>query len=297
MKLRSNFVTKIYTKPTDHNQLLAYDSFHPPAVKKSIPISQFTRVCCITNEPSLQENDLTKMRSKLRGRGYPTDILDDSVATAKMRPGAGTHSLKKDGKKQNTQRITFVGQYHSQSEHFRQILCKHWYLLRDAYPTVTDFNQMPMMSFRKVSRLAPNNRTTGSARSACTKKRPVHVKRSGAAGVPAAPLDCQGKVFLLQKGCTLGKKLVHAEVAPSPRQNTFMGPPRDGMFQCRGCFQCKFVFTGDTFERMVAHKTYKIRGPFSCDTSFVVYMLVCLCNLIYVGETIQTIRDRFSQHC
>ncbi|CAJ0933278.1 unnamed protein product [Ranitomeya imitator] len=34
----------LYIKTTDRNSLLQFTSFHPPAVKKSIPISQFQRV-------------------------------------------------------------------------------------------------------------------------------------------------------------------------------------------------------------------------------------------------------------
>ncbi|OCT72394.1 hypothetical protein XELAEV_18035373mg [Xenopus laevis] len=68
------------------------------------------------------------------------------------------------------------------------------------------------------------------------------------------------------------------------------------MFRCRGCAQCRFVLTGATFINPTTNREYIIRGHYSCDTSFAVYMLVCPCNLVCVGETTQKVRDRFSQH-
>ncbi|OCT60831.1 hypothetical protein XELAEV_18046853mg [Xenopus laevis] len=106
----------------------------------------------------------------------------------------------------------------------------------------------------------------------------------------------QKPMMLFIKGCNIGKKVTQAEITPSPRQYTFMGPPKEGMFRCRGCAQCRFVFTGANFVNPTTNREYKIRGHYSCDTSFAVYMLVCPCNLVYVGETTQKVRDRFSQH-
>ncbi|OCT92820.1 hypothetical protein XELAEV_18015885mg [Xenopus laevis] len=181
------------------------------------------------------------MRNKLAHRGYLSETLDTKVMKAKRNAGKARQRVDNRDKC-----LTFVGQYHSRSEGFRQILCRHWHLLKDAYPTVIEFKQPPMMPFKK--------------------------------------------------GSTIGRRLVRTDMRPQPRHYTFLGPPRDGMFCCKGCAQCRFVLTGDTFCSPVTNRSYNIRGHHSCDTSYVVYMLACPCNLIYIGETIQKIRDRFSQY-
>ncbi|OCT68438.1 hypothetical protein XELAEV_18039739mg [Xenopus laevis] len=71
---------------------------------------------------------------------------------------------------------------------------------------------------------------------------------------------------------------------------------KEGMFRCRGCAQCCFVLTGATFTNPTTNREYKIRGHYSCHTSFAVYMLVCPCNLVFVGEITQKVRNIFSQH-
>ncbi|OCT84377.1 hypothetical protein XELAEV_18022530mg [Xenopus laevis] len=146
----------------DRNQLLSYRSFHPAAVKKSIPTSQFTRVHRITNEPAQLEQDLDKMRGKLSDRGYPQEILDSSLTKAREDVRRTTNRNKTGDR----QRLVFVGQYNH----------KHWHLLSNAYPTISEFEQKPMMLFKK--------------------------------------------------GCIISTKVTQAEKTPSPRQYTFMGPPK-----------------------------------------------------------------------
>ncbi|OCT75752.1 hypothetical protein XELAEV_18030940mg [Xenopus laevis] len=206
IRSQDRFMTRMFSKPTDRNQLLTFDSFHPPAVKKSIPISQFTRVCRITNDPTWVDHDLTTMRNKLVHRGYPPDRLDSTMDKVKIDSGRVRQKVDNRDK-----RLTFVGQYHSRSEKFRQILCKHWHLLKDAYPTVTEFKKPPMMS--------------------------------------------------VKKGSTIGKRLVRTDMRPPQRQYTFLGPPREGMFRCKGCAQCRFVLTGDSFCSMVTNRTSQQQVP------------------------------------
>ncbi|OCT96078.1 hypothetical protein XELAEV_18013760mg [Xenopus laevis] len=203
-RTQTGFKTRIYTKPTDRNQLLLYDSHHPIGVKKSIPISQFSR----------------KVQCRESGQKIHT--------------------------KKNKQRVAFVSQYNAYSNDCKSILYKHWHLLREAYPTIKEFQQIPMMSFRR--------------------------------------------------GTTIGNKVVSADIRLPPMKETFLGPKRQGMFKCKGCAQCKYVLVGSEFSDTENKKNYKIRGFHTCDTNFVVYMLVCPCGLIYVGETTQKVRDRFSQH-
>ncbi|OCT76571.1 hypothetical protein XELAEV_18031774mg, partial [Xenopus laevis] len=112
---------------------------------------------------------------------------------------------------------SYVSQYNSASPKFKSILDKHWHLLREAYPSILEFQQGPMMSYQ-------------------------------------------------------------------------------GMYRCKGCAQCRYVLVGPEFDHPHSDQKYQIRGYNTCDTNFAVYMLVCPCGLVYVGETTQKVKDRFSQH-
>uniref|UniRef100_A0A803K106 Reverse transcriptase domain-containing protein n=1 Tax=Xenopus tropicalis TaxID=8364 RepID=A0A803K106_XENTR len=138
------FHTRIYTKPTDRNQLLRYDSFHPSSVKKSVPISQFTRVCRIANDEDTVNDDLNKMEKKLGDRGYPKKVLQEGLS--KVSNYSGPNKMKKN---RMGQRVTFVSQYHTYSHQIQTVLNRHWHLLRESYPSISTFQQPPMMSFRR----------------------------------------------------------------------------------------------------------------------------------------------------
>ncbi|CAJ0951361.1 unnamed protein product [Ranitomeya imitator] len=80
-----NLSTDLYSKPTDHNSLLHYSSFHPKNMIKSIPKSQLNRVSKIVSDPATKDLRTTEMRSKFRERGYPPRILDTTQANSTTR--------------------------------------------------------------------------------------------------------------------------------------------------------------------------------------------------------------------
>ncbi|CAJ0924288.1 unnamed protein product, partial [Ranitomeya imitator] len=72
-----HLTTDLHTKPTDRNSVLHFDSFHPPAVKRCIPKSQFQRVRRIVSDQDKCEQRLQDMTTKFHQRGYPKHILEE----------------------------------------------------------------------------------------------------------------------------------------------------------------------------------------------------------------------------
>ena len=67
--------SSLYTKPTDRNTLLHAESFHPMSLKKSLPVSQLTRLKRICDVPEQYEKSKEDMLSKFRERNYQEDWL------------------------------------------------------------------------------------------------------------------------------------------------------------------------------------------------------------------------------
>ncbi|CAJ0965043.1 unnamed protein product [Ranitomeya imitator] len=99
--INGNLTIDLYSKPTDRNSLLHFDSFHPLNMKKSIPKSQLNRVTRIVSDPDLKDHRLSEMKSKFCERGYPPRILESS-----------TTDLTRRDKIPATSRIPFVHQCH-----------------------------------------------------------------------------------------------------------------------------------------------------------------------------------------
>ncbi|OCT55666.1 hypothetical protein XELAEV_18000201mg [Xenopus laevis] len=100
-----------------------------------------------------------------------------------------------------------------------------------------------------------------------------------------------------KKGTTIGSKVSRSLVQKGDTQsNTFLGARNTGMYQCLNCIQCKYVIKGKTFVHPSTGETIQIRGYHICLSQYVVYAIVCPCGKIYVGETVQKVKSRISQH-
>src|SRR3989442_1145811 len=70
--------TSIFQKPMNKHEFVHYDSNHPRHLLKSLPYSCGLRVLRTCSEPETQQNELGKLMSKFRKRGYLFDILNNT---------------------------------------------------------------------------------------------------------------------------------------------------------------------------------------------------------------------------
>ncbi|CAJ0927188.1 unnamed protein product [Ranitomeya imitator] len=222
--------TDLYTKPTDRNSLLHFQSLHPTATKKSIPRSQFKRVQRIVTDP-----DLLKTRTDEMERGYPPDLLTEAI------------NPRTTARPPSNKRIPFVHTYHPYVHILHHSIRRHWSLLRTAHPHIPEFQEHFLPCY----------------------KRPSNIRDS----------------------------LVKADLGTNiDKTQRFLNQPRYGTFPCLHCNQCNSVIKGESFHHPHSGKRYKIKGYFTCDSSFVIYAIKCPCGLLYIGETTQPIRSRISKH-
>ncbi|XP_075697305.1 uncharacterized protein LOC142742645 [Rhinoderma darwinii] len=239
-----HLVVDLYTKPTDRNGLLHFQSNHPYKTKTSLPKSQYKRISRIVTDETTRHTRLQEMTDKFKDRGYPSRILQQELHNTIQEDH--TPCTTRNDTKLN--RIPFVHTYHPLVPKFQQIIRKHWHHLSTAYPTILEFKSPAMMCLKRP----PNFRD----------------------------------------------RLVRADIGSNtklPRQ-TFLRPRHNGTFPCLHCSCCSNVIKGDRFQHPHTNKSFPIKGFYTCDTNFVVYLVKCPCGLIYVGETTQHIRDRITSH-
>ncbi|KAE8625392.1 hypothetical protein XENTR_v10006256 [Xenopus tropicalis] len=53
---------------------------------------------------------------------------------------------------------------------------------------------------------------------------------------------------------------------------------------------------GRVFQYPTTGEKFKLRGHFTCLSQYMVYAIICPCKKIYVGETVQKVKSRISQH-
>ncbi|OCT87604.1 hypothetical protein XELAEV_18021301mg, partial [Xenopus laevis] len=98
-------------------------------------------------------------------------------------------------------------------------------------------------------------------------------------------------------GKTIGSVLSRTKTSKEDTgTNKFLGTRNTGMYQCLNCVQCKHVIRGKNFVHPDTGETIQIRSYHTCLSQYVVYVIVCQCNKLYVGETVQKVKSRISQH-
>ncbi|CAJ0966383.1 unnamed protein product [Ranitomeya imitator] len=80
--VHGSLTTDIYTKPTDRNNLLLYNSCHPKSTRNSLPQSQFKRVSRIVSNPTVRQSRLHEMSKKFEDREYPCTLLNTEMIKA-----------------------------------------------------------------------------------------------------------------------------------------------------------------------------------------------------------------------
>ncbi|XP_077134833.1 uncharacterized protein LOC143788815 [Ranitomeya variabilis] len=135
--------TDIYTKPTDCNSLLLYNSCHPKSIKNSLPRSQFKRVTRIVSDPPTRETRIWEMTQKFEARNYPSNLLQMESARATSDPDNGAVSVQKNP------RLPFVHNHHPTMHKIHNLIRGHWPLLIKAYPNISIFRDPPLMCTRR----------------------------------------------------------------------------------------------------------------------------------------------------
>lgn len=95
----------------------------------------------------------------------------------------------------------------------------------------------------------------------------------------------------------LHDRLVNSDVGPlSTKKQTFLTVSKKGSFPCLSCISCNYMAKGDSFVHPKTNKRYKIKFYLTCNSNYVIYVLWCPCDLLYVGETRNDMKTRLNQH-
>ncbi|CAJ0949036.1 unnamed protein product [Ranitomeya imitator] len=135
--VHGSLTTDIYTKPTDRNNLLLYNSCHPKSTRNSLPRSQFKRVSRIVSNPTIRQSRLSKMSKKFEDREYPCTLLNTEMTKILSETDPTSIPLPKPS------RLPFVHGHHPSMQRVHNLIHKQWPLLTKAYPRIAIFKKSP----------------------------------------------------------------------------------------------------------------------------------------------------------
>lgn len=80
------------------------------------------------------------------------------------------------------------------------------------------------------------------------------------------------------------------------KTQTFIRPRKTGCYPCLGCVNCKMILKGEFFEHSDTKRKYQLKHFLTCNSEWVIYVIICPCSLLYVGETTCTLKTRLNGH-
>lgn len=135
--------TELYRKSSDKYPLLCFKGCHPRTMVKSILYSQSLRVRRILAIDDKFEHTLDVMSYKFKERGYPPQLI--SRQRKKICNIDHQQALYKENPLNKSPRILFILSFNDLSPLISHVMKKHWYVLRDSFKDIPDFQALPLI--------------------------------------------------------------------------------------------------------------------------------------------------------
>ncbi|CAJ0936595.1 unnamed protein product [Ranitomeya imitator] len=140
--------TSVHRKSTATNSLLRWESGHPQALKRGIPKGQYMRMrrnCSDDNNFLRQSHDL---RNRFHVRGYPDRILKNAFNEVKKKERTEL-LIPAPIKKDTFSGMRFITTFNNGAKELRQILNKHWSILKMDKDVGDSLPPFPQITFQR----------------------------------------------------------------------------------------------------------------------------------------------------
>ncbi|MEE6517844.1 hypothetical protein FKM82_028355 [Ascaphus truei] len=147
--------TDIYTKPHARNSYLHARSSHPKTLIRGIPKGQFLRYKRLCSDPETFLKHSKTLSDKFLSRGYNKADVDVVLLNAKTVDRVDLLKKKIRNKQTKFQDMPlFITKFSKQASQIRQIVSKHWNILKLDKDLDTYTTHGPRFAFRRANTLA-----------------------------------------------------------------------------------------------------------------------------------------------
>ena len=302
--------TDLHCKPTDSHNYLLYTSSHPKKCIERIPYSQLLRIRRICSDISDFDKHMKTMCLHFLKRGYPLDLLRTSALKARR---TDRHSLLHTTKTNPTDndRSVLITTFHPHDNTVRGIVQKNWDILGKSHSTLPIYERKPMVAYRR-----PKNIKDLLVHADCKLKKPEsqHTRNETKtflynSNTQQTTDTKQSVITQFFKANTTNHICASSSLSDIPTLNR-TGPRQSNSSSkinaqsthrrtCtnKKCQFCPLLNKKNTFQCSTTGITYPCKYNISCKSSNLIYCITCkTCNKQYVGQTRNTVAQRFSGH-
>ncbi|KAM4050512.1 uncharacterized protein ACNLHF_016540 isoform 1-T1 [Anomaloglossus baeobatrachus] len=148
----STIQTSVHRKSTSVNALLHASSAHTPSTIRAIPTGQFLRTRRICSSDAVFESQSADLRGRFRDRGYSNRCIRRGYLRAKRTPRQQLLNYIPKYQ-QSDPPVRFIGTHNSHWQTVREILKKHWPVLRSDPILAELLPPGPLMTARRSKNL------------------------------------------------------------------------------------------------------------------------------------------------
>ena len=143
--------TDLYSKPTNSNLFLHFNSCHPHHTKKSLPYSLAYRLLRICSTEDFLTKRLSDLKTFLLNRNYSSKTIDK--AFKKLRKTNRSDTFKRKDKTKTNDRVPLVTTFHPGLPNLPKILQQYLPILHSSERCKAAIPNCPIVSFRRPKSL------------------------------------------------------------------------------------------------------------------------------------------------
>lgn len=266
--------TRLYKKAIDKKQYLHYNSEHPYYIKNSIPYAQALRYRRIIDEDTTLTKELTKLADTFIDRSYPASKVNQQINKVY---GLNRSELIQYKPKNNIEFnftpliLTFANIFNNTGKYnIYDIIRNAWKELTEMVPALSNIKP-PKLIFKKCTSIG---------------------KQVESSEFPPKWWHVQNGSINNTQDQTI-HEVSHENRNTSTKSTVYRSKPCEK----NKCQTCNIITANTSFTSTAYNKTFTIRTDCDCSTKDLIYLITCkLCNVQYVGESGQNLRDRINNH-
>ena len=232
---------RAYSKPTDANNYLLYQSCHPPHCKNSLPYSQFLRIKRICSDIDDFDSKALVMGQNFIRRGYPPNLIESALIQARRQDRIKLLEPKNPPER-NANQVFFITTFHPHINEVRQVLDKNWAMLGKTTATMHLFEHKYITGYRRLPNLKDS---LVNARVTPMTQLPPRIRRNPKSGQRCKTRNCRYCKCINTTG-TIKSTYTHREYSAKGQVDC----KNTNLVYCITCKRCGLQYVGQTMNRL-----------------------------------------------
>jgi len=119
---------RMHFKPTETFQYTHFTSCHPPGIRKGFIKGKALKLLRTNSSKATFEENITQFKHRLHDRGYPDNLLENTLSEIKF---SKRMSALQNKQKTCKRILLFVTEYHPSVPNLKNILMSKWHLIQN----------------------------------------------------------------------------------------------------------------------------------------------------------------------